>query len=219
MDDLVAEQGEETSSGQALSEENQAKLKEILSFLHKDTRDQVNNADLLRDLLESFDQDLPADIKISLDPVSRLDDHFIAVKQALKNKSAQPALEQRRTLAKQSVKDLHSRTQSNKELLAGLQSALESKETRKAELEVELKNLSAEIEADKKKIAEIPGLTEKLRKEASAALNEEKQLKAKLSALAKTQEADKQLLENISNMILNAKKCNLKVLGCVNCIK
>jgi chromosome segregation ATPase len=213
LDDLVAEQGEETSSGQALSEENQAKLKEILSFLHKDTRDQVNNADLLRDLLESFDQDLPADIKISLDPVSRLDDHFIAVKQALKNQSAQPALEQRRTLAKQSVKDLHSRTQSNKELLAGLQAALKSKETRKAELEAELKNLSAEIEADKKKIAEIPGLTEKLRKEASAALNEEKQLKAKLSALAKTQEADKQLLENISNMILNAKNVISKYLG------
>ncbi|EEC83857.1 hypothetical protein OsI_29829 [Oryza sativa Indica Group] len=160
---------------------------------------------LIGDVLESIDQDLPADVKASLDPVSQLDNYYAAVKQALKNQSAQPALEQRRAIAKKSVKDLHSRTQSNKELLAGLQSALESKETRKAELEVELKNVSAEIEADKKKIAEIPGLREELRKEASAALNEEKQLKAKLSALAKTQEADKQLLENISNMILNAK--------------
>jgi hypothetical protein len=30
-DDLTAEKGDEASSGQALSEENQAKLKEILS--------------------------------------------------------------------------------------------------------------------------------------------------------------------------------------------
>jgi hypothetical protein len=35
-----------------------------------------------------------------------------------------------------------------------------------------LKNLTAEIEADKKKIAELPGLTEKIQKEASAALME-----------------------------------------------
>jgi hypothetical protein len=32
---------------------------------------------------------------------------------------------------------------------------------RKAALEAELKNLTAEIEADRKKIAELPGLTEK----------------------------------------------------------
>jgi hypothetical protein len=43
-----------------------------------------------------------------------------------------------------------------------------------------LKNLTAEIEADKKKIAEIPGLTEKIQKEATAALIESNQLKTKL---------------------------------------
>jgi cell division protein FtsB len=45
---------------------------------------------------------------------------------------------------------------------------------RKAALEAELKNLTAEIEADKKKIAELPESTEKIQKEATSALIESK---------------------------------------------
>jgi molybdopterin-biosynthesis enzyme MoeA-like protein len=71
-----------------------------------------------------------------------------------------------------------------------MQLALEPKKTRKAALEAELRTLTAEIEADEKKMAELPESTEKIRKEASAALNAERQLKTKLSALSKTQEAD-----------------------------
>ena len=213
MDDLIAEKGEEASSSQTLSEENQAKLKDILSLLQRDVQDQVRDADLLREALELFDQDLPADIKASLEPVAQLDNHFAAVKQALKNQSSQPTLEQRRASAKQSVKDLHTQVQNNKELLARLQPALELKKTRKAALEAELKKLSAEIEADEKKIAELPALTEKMRKEASAALNEERQLKTKLSALSKTQEADHNLLKNINKMISDASNVISKYLG------
>jgi chromosome segregation ATPase len=147
VDDLVAEKGDEASSSQALSEENQAKLKEVLSFLQWDVQDQVRDADLLREALEFIDQDLPADIKAPLEPVSQLDNHFAAVKQPLKNQSSQPALEQRRATAKQFVKDLHSHIQNNKELLAKLHPALELKKTRKAALEAELRNLTTEIEA------------------------------------------------------------------------
>jgi chromosome segregation ATPase len=186
VDDLFAEKGDEASSSQALSEENQAKLKEILSLLQRDVQDQVRDADLLREALEFIDQDLPTDIKASSEPVSQLDNHFAAVKQTLKNQSSQLALEQRRVTAKQSVKDLHAQIQNNKELLDKLQPALELKKTRKAALEVELRNLTAEIEADEKKMAELPESTEKMRKEASAALNVERQLKTKLSALSKT---------------------------------
>jgi predicted nuclease with TOPRIM domain len=75
---------------------------------------------------------------------------------------------------------------------------------RKAALEAELKNLAAEIEADKKKIAELPGLTEKIQKEATTALIESNQLRTKLSALSSTQEADQKLLDNISKMISDA---------------
>jgi chromosome segregation ATPase len=156
MDDLVAKKGDEASSSQALSEENQAKLKEIISLLQRDVQDQVKDADLLREALEFIDEDLPADIKASLEPVSQLDNHFAAVKQALKNLSSQPTLEQRRAMAKQFVKDLHTQIQKNKELLAKLQHALELKKTKKAVVEAELRNLTAETEADEKKMAELP---------------------------------------------------------------
>jgi chromosome segregation ATPase len=170
VDDLVAEKGNEASSSQDLSEKNQAKLKEILSLLQRDVQDQVRDADLLREALEFIDQDLHADIKAILEHVSQLDNHFSAVKQALKNQSSQPALEQRRATAKQSVKDSHAQIQNNKELLAKLQPALELKKTRKATLEAELRNLTAEIEADEKKMAELPESTEKMRTKASAAV-------------------------------------------------
>jgi predicted nuclease with TOPRIM domain len=88
--------------------------------------------------------------------------------------------------------------------LAKLQPTLELKIARKAALEAELKNLTAEIEADKKKIAELHRLTEKIQKEASAALIESNQLKTKLSTLSNIQEVDQKLLENISKMISDA---------------
>jgi PAS domain-containing protein len=76
VDDLLAEKGDEASSIQALSDENQAKLKGILSLLQRDVLDQVRDADLLREALEFIDQNLPAYIKASLEPISQLDNHF-----------------------------------------------------------------------------------------------------------------------------------------------
>jgi hypothetical protein len=54
---------------------------------------------------------------------------------------------------------------------------------------------------------------EKIRKEASVAMNAGKQLKTKLSALSTTQEADKILLENINKMISDASNVISKYLG------
>jgi chromosome segregation ATPase len=213
VDDLIAEKGDEASSSQALSEENQAKLKEIFSLLQRDFQDQVNDADLLREALELINQDLPADIKASLEPVSKLDDHFVLVKQALKNLSTQPALEQKQAANKQSMKDLHIQMQNHKELLTKLQPELELKKVRKAELEAELRALTAEIEADEKKMAELPESMEKIRKEATTAMIAGKQLKTKLLTLSKTQEADQRLLETINRMISDASKVISKYLG------
>jgi chromosome segregation ATPase len=213
VDDLIAEKRDEASSSQALSEENQAKLKEIFSLLQRDVQDQVKDADLLREALELIDQDLPADIKTSLEPVSKLDDYFVAVKQALKNLSSQPALEQKKAANKQSVKDLHIQMQNHKELLTNLQPALKLKKARKGELEAELRTLPAEIEADEKKMAALPESMEKIRKEATVAMIAGKQLKTKLSALSKTQEADQRLLENINKMISDASNVISKYLG------
>jgi chromosome segregation ATPase len=204
MDDSAAEKGDEGSSSQALSEENQAKLREILSLLQRDIQDQVRDVDLLEEVLESINQELPDDIKASLEPIYQLDNHFAAVRRALKNQSSRPVLVQKRAKAKQFVKESHAQIQSNKELFAELQPTLELKIVRQAALEAEFKNLTAEIEADKRKIAELPGLTEKIQKEASAALIESSQLKTKLFALSNAQEADQKLLENISKMISDA---------------
>jgi predicted nuclease with TOPRIM domain len=98
-------------------------------------------------------------------------------------------------------------------LLTELQPALELKIARKAALETELKNVSAEIEADRKNIAELPGLTEKIEKETSAAMIESNQLKTKISVLSNTQEADQKLLENISKMISDASSVISKYLN------
>jgi predicted RNase H-like nuclease (RuvC/YqgF family) len=95
VDDLAVEKGDEGSSSQALSEENQEKLKEILSLLQRDIQDQVRDVDLLEEVLESINQELPDDIKASLEPISQLDNHFAAVTKALKNQSSRPALEKR----------------------------------------------------------------------------------------------------------------------------
>jgi chromosome segregation ATPase len=204
MDDLAAEKGDEASSSQALSEENEAKLREIFSLLQRDIQDQVRDVDALEEILESITQELLDDIKSSLEPISQLDNQFAAVRRALKNQSSPPILEQKGAKVKQFMKESQAQIQNNKGLLAELQPALELKIARKAALEAELKNLTAEIEADKKKIAELPGLTEKIQKEASAALIESNQLKTKLSILSNTQEADQKLLETISKMISDA---------------
>jgi chromosome segregation ATPase len=213
MDDLIAEEGDEASSSQALSEKNQGKLKEILSLLQKDIHDQVKDADLLREALALIDQDLPTDIKASLEPVSKLDDHFGAVKQALKNLSSQSILEQEQAANKQTMKDLHTQMQNHKKLLAKLQLELELKRARKAELEAGLRTLTAEIKADEKKIVELPASMEKIRKEATATMTAGKQLKTKRSTLSKTQEADQRLLDNIKKMISDASNVISKYLG------
>jgi chromosome segregation ATPase len=210
---LIAEEGDEASSSQDLSEKNQAKLKEILSLLQKDVQDQVKDSDLLREALARIDQDLPADIKASLEPVSKLDDHFVAVKQALKNLSSQPALEQEQAANKQSMKDLHTQMQIHKELLTKLQPELELKKIRKAELQAELRTLTTDIEADEKKMVELPESMEKIRKEATTTMIAGKQLKTKLSTLSKTQEVDQRLLENINKTISDASIVISKYLG------
>jgi molybdopterin-biosynthesis enzyme MoeA-like protein len=64
-----------------------------------------------------------------------------------------------------------------------LQPELELKKARKAELEAELRTLTAEIEADEKKMAELPESMEKIRQEATVAMNAGKQLKTKLSVV------------------------------------
>jgi chromosome segregation ATPase len=208
-----AAEKDEASLNQVLSQENQAKLKEIFSWLQKDARDQVRDVDHFEEILESIDQELPEDIKTSLEPISDLDIHYVAIRRALKSQSSRPVLEQKKARAEQAVKGSQAQIESNKEMLAKLQSALESKIARKVALEIELRNLSTEIEADEKKIVELPGLTEKIQEEASAAMIEANQLEAKLSALSNTQKDYHERLENINQIISNASSVIAKYLN------
>jgi hypothetical protein len=136
---------------QALSEEIQARLKEIFAWLQKDARDQIRDVDYFEGMLEPISQKLPEDIKTSLEPISGLDIHYVAMRRALKSVSTQLAVEQKRAKADQTAKGAQTQTENHKGMLANLQAARELKIARRAALEEELKNLSAEIEADDKK--------------------------------------------------------------------
>jgi hypothetical protein len=212
VSDSTAEKDEE-SSNQVLSEENQARLKEVFFSLQKGAQDQVKDVDRLDEILESIDQELPDNIKVSLEPITHLDDHYVAVRRALRIQSSRPALEQKRAKVKQFVKDSQAQIQRNKELTAELLAALEVKIARKAALEAELKTLTAEIEVDRKKIAELLGLTRKIQKETLAAMIESNQLKAKLSTLSSSRETYQKLLENIHQMTSNASTVIAKYLN------
>jgi chromosome segregation ATPase len=211
--DPSAETGDGGTPNQALSEENYARIREIFSWLQKDARDQVRDVDHFEEMLESMDQELPEDVKASLEPISDLDIHYVAIRRALKSQSSRPAVEQKKARAEQVVKGSQAQIESNKEMLTNLQSALELKIARKTALETELRNLSAEIEADEKKIAELPGLIEKTQEEASAAMIELNQLEAQLSVLSNTQKDYQERLKNINQIISNASSVIAKYLN------
>jgi hypothetical protein len=85
MNDPAAKTG---TQNQALSEEIQARLKEIFTWLQKDARDQIRDVDYFKGMLEPISQKLPEDVKISLEPISGLNIHYVAIRQALKSVSS-----------------------------------------------------------------------------------------------------------------------------------
>jgi chromosome segregation ATPase len=98
-------------------------------------------------------------------------------------------------------------------MLTNLQAARELKIARKAALEAELKNLSAEIEADDKRVAELPGLIEKTQEEASSAITEVNQCDAELTVISNAQKGYQERMENIHQTISNASNVIAKYLN------
>jgi chromosome segregation ATPase len=131
----------------------------------------------------------------------------------LKSQSTRPAVEQKKAKAEQAAKGAQTQTESHKEMLTNLQSACNLKIARKTALETELKNLSTEIEADDKKIAELPGLIEKTQEEASSAITEVNQCEAKLTVLSNTQKDYQERMKNINQTISNASNVIAKYLN------
>jgi chromosome segregation ATPase len=205
----------ETREGgpQALSKEVQEKLKEIFSWLQREARDQIRDLNYFEDMLRPISQELPEDIKTSLEPISGLDVHYVAIRLALRNVSSRPAVEQKKAKAEQAVKGAQSQTESHKGILANLQAARELKIARKAALEVELKSLSAKIEADDKKIAELPGLIEKIQEEATSAIAEVNQCNAELTILSNARKDYQERMDDIHQTVSSASNVIAKYLN------
>jgi hypothetical protein len=94
VNDPVAETRE--GGTQTLSEEIQARLKEIFAWLQKDARDQIRDVDYFEGMLEPISQKLPEDIKTLLEPISSLDIHYVAIRRALKSVSPDQLLRKRK---------------------------------------------------------------------------------------------------------------------------
>jgi chromosome segregation ATPase len=205
----------ETREGgtQALSEEVQERLKEIFAWLQRDARDQIRDLDYFEEMLGPISQELPEDIKTSLEPISGLDVHYVAIRRALRNVSSRSAVEQKKAEAEQAVKGARSQAENHKGVLANLQTARESKIARKVALEAELRSLLAEIEADDKKIAELPIFIEKTQEEASSAIAEVNQCDAELTILSNAQKDYHERMENIHQTTSNASKVIAKYLN------
>jgi uncharacterized protein (DUF3084 family) len=205
----------ETREGgtQALSEEVQEKLKEIFAWLQREARDQIRDLDYFKDMLRPISQELPEDIKTSLEPISGLDVHYVAIRRAPRNVSSRPAVEQKKAKAEQAVKGAQSQTENHKGILANLRAARELKIARKAALEAELKSLSAEIEVDDKNIAELPGLIEKIQEEATSAIAEVNQCNAELTIMSNAQKDYQGRMDDIHQTVSNASNVIAKYLN------
>jgi hypothetical protein len=103
VNDPAAETGDGGTQNQALPEEIQARLKEIFAWLQKDAQDQIRDVDNFEEMLEPISQKLPEDIKSSLEPISGLNIHYVAIRRALKSQSTRPAVEQKKAKAEQAA--------------------------------------------------------------------------------------------------------------------
>jgi chromosome segregation ATPase len=147
-------------------------------------------------MLEPISQELPEDISASLASISGLEIHYVPIRQALRKVSSHPAVEKKRARAEQAVKGAQSQTENHKDTLANLQASRELKIARKVALEAELRSLSAEIEADDKKIAELPKSIEKTQEAAISAIAEVNQCDAELTTLSSAQRDYQERMEN-----------------------
>jgi chromosome segregation ATPase len=190
---------------QPLSDEVLSRLKEIVAWLERDAQDQFKDLDHFEEMFESISQELPEDVRTPLSSVYGLDTLYAPIKHALRKLRSRPAIEKKKADAEHAMTGAQSRAESHKDTLANLQASYDLKIARKAALEAELRSLSAEIEADKEKIAELPGLIEKTQAEAKSAITRMKQYDAELTDLSGTQKDCQELVDNFRLTTSNAR--------------
>jgi chromosome segregation ATPase len=138
-------------------------------------------------MLESISQELPEDVRASLISICGLDILYAPIRHALRRLRSRSAIEKKKADAECAMNGAQSQAESHKDTLADLQTSYDPKIAKKTALEAELRSLSAEIEADKKKIAELPGLTEKTQEESKSAITKIEQCDAELTTLSSAQ--------------------------------
>jgi chromosome segregation ATPase len=189
---------------QPLSDEVLSKLK-IVAWLERDAQDQFKDLYHFEEMFESISQELLEDIRTSLSSVYGLDTLYAPIKHAFRKLRSRPAIEKKKADAEHAMTGAQSRAESHKDTLANLQASYDLKIARKAALEAELRSLSAEIEADKEKIAELPRLIEKTQAEAKSAITKIEQCDAELTDLSGTQKDCQELLDNFRLTTSNAR--------------
>jgi chromosome segregation ATPase len=198
---------------QPLSDEVLSKLKEIVAWLEMDAQDQFKDLDHFEEMFEPISQELPEDIRTPLSSVYGLDTLYAPIKHALRKLRSRPVIEKKKADAEHTMTGAQSRAESHKDILANLQASYDLKIARKAALEAELRSLSAEIEADKKKIAELPGQIEEIQAEAESAITKIKQCDAELINQSGTQKDCQEPLDNARQTTSNARGVIAKYLN------
>jgi chromosome segregation ATPase len=198
---------------QPLSDEVPAKLREIVAWLEGDAQDQFKDLDHFEEMLESISQELPEDVRASLVSICGLDILYAPIRHALRRLRSRPAIEKKKADAERAMNGAQSQAESHKDTLASLQTSYDLKIAKKAALEAELRSLSAEIEADKKKIAELPELIEKTQAEAKSAITKIEQCDAELTTLSSAQKDCQELLDNFRQASSNARGVIAKYLN------
>jgi chromosome segregation ATPase len=116
-----------------------------------------------------------------------------------------PAIEKKKADAEHAMNGAQSQVDSHRDTLASLRASYDLKIARKAALEAELRSLSAEIEADKEKIAKLPGLIEKTQAEAKSAITKIEHCDAELTNLSGAQKDCQELLDSFRQATSNAR--------------
>jgi chromosome segregation ATPase len=200
-------------TNQPLPDEVLLKLKEIAAWLEKDVQDQLNDLCHFEEMFEPISRRLPDDIRAFLSSIYDLEPFYVPLRRTWRKLRSRSAIEKEKTDAEQAMNGIQSQAKSHRDALADLQASYDLKVARKAALEAELRSLSAEMEIDQKKIADLPGLIAKTEAEAESAVTRVKQCDAELTDLSDAQKDYQEILDNSHLIVSNVRHALAKLLN------
>lgn len=197
ISEYIHEEGEEASSHQQLSADNQERLRQILALWTKETDMSSQDADQLKNLVISIDQEVPLTLEVALRSVAQLEENLATAKRASQNITIRTSLLLEDSSKRQQVKDLHNQIQSAKQSLDILSPELAALEKQKADLEAQLALLNNRIQSCQDQIARLPNVSE-AKSKISSAIKEIHHIKAKMTHIPGSAEEDERSLEKFN---------------------